>query len=1065
MKKQFKKLTALLLAVILAVGTFATGILVNETTVKADFNFDEEEPKAFFEFGELYNSWVAKLSDGGYEKTANIMKVAGNAASIAKAGFEATEAIHSILLITGIIQDPTEVKLRSIELQLDSISTQISDMQASIEKVDQSVKQLYTQQAITDRLNAANNNLKAWTSFVAAYITPLEKAYDEFLVKINLANADWYESTAKKDITVYYRAATASDVDEAKGIKENDPIATVYNQDKIDKANSKLQEGQAPIKDVDIYGNSLMTGYTFTIPAAYINASFPNATKYDVDTFNANLHTYLTNSIISAANAGVYNNKGFFYNWNSLSDEQKKAKAASLAADASQAVQNDITYNYFYNCTDSAFIKEVQGSINAFCKALTDIDSVPAVQYLNYLYSNYAFQSEAEKSIEKFELMLDGLLVKYSLMACSVVDYSRFVSSQGKNEMKSNINAAGAYLSDTFSKALQYTSDYCYVTHGNLKYEKDRVSMQSAMKYKVSGKGLALITDDRYLTYVGMDNVSVKQDMSIISTGDKAADKPLVSDTELTILNMLYQKYVARYNAQQEILNSPGYVAGTLPEDEILKRIDSFKDYLKENNVITISSANDNVVYKMNSAQTYDPNSKLKMYDVLSYLGVYGSTNKLRRLSGMSIATKSYAHDKFDSSWLVTSDNHDDGNYYTASNVKDKKRIVASTYNLKNGSIESDKTVLAMQIGENHSHNWTSDEMAIYVIGDDYSYNVDTDRKNVTKVDVTSYYDYAYIYKSAPEKQPVANGGEFEAIDPLEYFANAYAIPEEEAEEPEVIKWDYNTWEEYGKSIDDLVEYNNEHEKVVEAINAHIELAIDKAKEAGLNVSLTEAERNKIFNEMLNQYSKVETQVYISDSLRVTDTLGIYGNEEKTRSLIDELCKDSSIPTENAMSFNLYEPYVGLEFVEKDGKLDYNITDYFNVEPQLFVKDSNSDFVSFYEISDEILAKCDLTVDVYLPLEDNEGANNCVVKHFDDEYFPGLLEEYKVAVESNGDERYAKVTVNQCSPFTVTPLANTTVPTGDNTPVLFYWITLLAAAGALIITVIVGKRKNMRGNR
>ena len=270
-------------------------------------------------------------------------------------------------------------------------------------------------------------------------------------------------------------------------------------------------------------------------------------------------------------------------------------------------------------------------------------------------------------------------------------------------------------------------------------------------------------------------------------------------------------------------------------------------------------------------------------------------------------------------------------------------------------------------------------------------------------------------------------------------------------------------------------QFDIEDENVNMRIQLEIEKAVQKAEQEGLQVSLTDQEKEQLSRKMKETIRQLQGELEENGSIRCLDVFGI-GTDEKVEQALAQAVMQivepdpedgEQISAGNINTAAMYEAGAVVHFVQKGGRVESVVNPAFEVKPILLIWDPVLQEITQYEISDEVMTKQNLTMKLRIPAASAKGQKNLVINQYDNYVDFNLINRYEAPVQEKDGSCFAEISVNLCSPFELVQ-GNSTAPAsgtaGSNTW-LYLGLALAFVSAAAVLAVSLRRKKNAGGGR
>ena len=224
--------------------------------------------------------------------------------------------------------------------------------------------------------------------------------------------------------------------------------------------------------------------------------------------------------------------------------------------------------------------------------------------------------------------------------------------------------------------------------------------------------------------------------------------------------------------------------------------------------------------------------------------------------------------------------------------------------------------------------------------------------------------------------------------------------------------------------------------------------------------------------EMIRQ---LQGELEANGSIRCLDVFGIGTDEKAKQALAQAVMQiiepdpedEELISAGNINTAAMYEAGAAVHFVQKDGRVESVVNPAFEVKPVLLIRDPVLQETMQFEISDEVMAKQNLSMKLRIPAASAKGQKSVVINQYDNYVNFDLINRYEAPVQEKDGSCFAEISVNLCSPFELVQ-ENSTAPAAD-TEASSTWLYLVLAlafvAAAAVLAVSLRRKKNAGGGR
>ena len=725
----------------------------------------------------------------------------------------------------------------------------------------------------------------------------------------------------------------------------------------------KATNGEAILKDSSI-------GFS----PAFMEELGLGANNWDInkqfEVFTNAAKTKIVNELNNNSSDKVDVTPGFRTKWNALSNDDKNKKAEKYAIDLFNTVKSRIAIKKMTE-NNAGFVTNVANAYNNYVKNLTMKDSgLDAI--LNVQYMTHAFEKETANDINQ---ICDSMVANagfYGSFAMSVVAQSENQTEATAIGLRDSMVNAINFVDQKKKLAITGNPNYCYMTGSVVDFNSD-LRVASSMEVKTTAK-----------EYRGM--VSPKRSYKSSSFKSwKVYDSKWKETSVPAIVNDTWANVLYHYYQQQKSGN------------------ETFAQFLNKNGVNIPKDFKGEIMTKYVGVQNFPLSDNLSMTAKRLY-GDYFSDNSTY---GVNVSGSSGRADK-------------------CFTVHDK--VVYNYINAGSGQFNSNKVLAARAAFLEDHWFWGGDEASAFTYncncnvkqndagGYRHNYNVDWNKgfniltlKNVKKKNV---------------KMAAGDSDVPEAESPIDAFDDAsyYDAPED----PD-IPIDYKDADWDSDDIDYIDEMDYEGDRAGDGIEFIIDNAVDRANDKGIDVSLTDEEKDILVNKMREVIKITDNELKTNSSVRYKDIFGIDQNEELLKNLYNKVVysdegpgyRENMVPMKNVSTMANYESSASIDFRLVDGNIQTVINPEYNIDANIVEYDSVNNEYMYYHISDDVMKELGLKMNVRIPvnfLKDNDYAH---IKHFENDYDKDLIEEFKSEIIGDANSRYSQVVVTSCSPFEV----------------------------------------------
>lgn len=744
------------------------------------------------------------------------------------------------------------------------------------------------------------------------------------------------------------------------------------------------------------------------------------AEKFNVNTYADQLKQLAAQSFISAANGGKLEaSEAFYREWKGLDDKAKKSKADSYALDLLNAVIYRVVCKAMSE--NDTWVISVINAYKNYCNNIIVKDSgIDAL--INAQYLTHGFEGEVSEEIKKICDSMVATVGFYGSFAISVAGQDSLQTNAARTSLRDTWVRTINYIEQKKNASLTGMPNYCYITGAVVNFSSMKVSseMKSVYFYHYG---------DPYCQRY--DSFSSKPWQITNADGSSAKLPTLLNDTWSKVLYRLYMRQK--------------------------KGNETFQDYLIRNGVNIPKDFKAKLVTSYGGAQTFALSDGLQM--------------KAKNLYG---------------------DCYKDGNTYSVNTDKQTKpkdiyftvhdKVVCNYLDPSTGELSVNQVCAARAAYLEQHWFWFKDEAQVLSQNADVKASQDKTRSGeiwtvTDKIQFTAPLYMLSLSKAPraagePSEDPVIGEDGVYADSALDAFDNASYMPL-----PEETKEEHN-YPETEWSADDLElvgQFDIEDENVNMRIQLEIEKAVQKAEQEGLKVSLTDQEKEQLSRKMKETIRQLQGELEENGSIRCLDVFGI-GTDEKVEQALAQAVMQivepdpedgEQISAGNINTAAMYEAGAVVHFVQKGGRVESVVNPAFEVKPILLIWDPVLQEITQYEISDEVMAKQNLTMKLRIPAASAKGQKNLVINQYDNYVDFNLINRYEAPVQEKDGSCFAEISVNLCSPFELVQ-GNSTAPAsgtaGSNTW-LYLGLALAFVSAAAVLAVSMRRKKHAGDGR
>ena len=878
----------------------------------------------------------------------------------------------AVLQALGLIEDGAKKKHEEIMSSIKNIQEQLQNMDNKLNTISDQLTALSASVEEKDRQNKAMRLLGYYRKFNTDYVQPLNDLITEYQGIINDGMSEWWSSSKSSEAygEAYYVLYTSG--------KEGEVLTFT------DKTTASLT---FPTKATN--GETVLQDSSMCFQTSFIQTFGLNANNWDVNRQYENFVNAAKGKIVEELNKSssskVIVTDEFRKNWNKLSNEEKNKKAEIYATDLLSTVKSRVAVKKM-TANSSGFVTRVANAYNNYVKNLTAKDSgVDAI--INVQYLTHAFEKETSDDIK---MICDSMIASagfYGEFASSVVAQSKNQTEATALGLRDSMVNAINFIDQKKEKSLTGNPNYCYMTGSVIEYKvlQTKSSMTLDSKASKAYVGDTMLNDRRYVS-------SSFKSWKVYDSGKETSVPSIVNDTWGNVLLHYYQQQKSGNETFAEFLNKNGV---NIPKDfksDITTKYVGAQNFPLSDNVwmkarrLTGDYFGDYTYYYINdSKKTGKEDKYFPLHDKVVYNGI-NVANGTYNSNKILAARAAYLEDHW--YWEV-----DEGHVFSTNGANcDVKCNIEGWYKLK------------------YDVNWSADFSVL---------TLNNPRKalNTNNVKLASY-DMGMSSVKLDNDEELDPDSPLDAFDGISYY--------DAPDDPDIpIEYQDADWD--SEDIEYIDEFDYYDDRSGEGIENLIDNAVDRAAEKGIEVNLTDADRQRIVDKMREVTKASDNELQNNDSIRGVDAFGIDDNEERLKALYNKVVysdegpgyKENEAPMKNVSTMAFYDPSASIDFVYKDGGIQTIINTEYNIDPYIIEYDSINDEYIYYRVSDEVMKELDLRMKIKLPVNFLNGNDYANIKHYSCDYDKTLIEEFKADILGDEGAKYAEVTVSSCSPFEI----------------------------------------------
>lgn len=865
----------------------------------------------------------------------------------------------SILEAVGVVKSPTSEGISAIQDGIKDLDSKMDRLEDEVKNVSEELKKASKIEKEKTRQEGATAFLKSWYDFNTNYVDKMNEMIRVIPSYTTDGVADWWKKAERDNIAVIYSIPSGS---------EKATIA--YSK------NSYLKTKDGNIPEKTEANEDVLSEYSFVFYGE--NLPDTSSVTFNSDTYFTKFSTEIGKEAVKTAfnNHQVKASDSFIAKWDSLSDEEKDAKAIEYAGDILKTVIYQESCRVISEKNDD-IEKYIEAYIN-YCKNIK-LEKSGVDAFIQNLYLTHGFEGQVKKDIINFCNTQLKNVGTYGLIIMTAANQSDKITISEQQELQNVWAETIEYVSKKRNNSLTGYDDFCYITG-------TRVSYESGVAGSIYGNIKNKVTYTSYFDegYVLAESHHDGWTEGTISRGQMLSEQDV---------QVLYDQFVHNTDGAKDFLS-----------------------YLNNAGISVPASGDVDIATDINKSPVpFDLNKGLKMKGCSQLDTHY-----------ISCAIKDYTVNKI--SGL-------EDKYFT---IHDE--LLYDRVNLNNvaAGCYDDEILLARALfGESHKY-WSWDEMLIFWQGDGH-YKVENDKNNdnIAKIFNCLTTEFKYLKKTPvaalsklgigdiylEESDDVSNPEAENDIDessPLVVFGAPYIFedePDDESIPYSKADWSTLRWNNINLITDDQYD-GTDNKNIEEKITGVIDKAVEDAKMDGISVALSDAEKKVLVSRMYDVVINTEDELKTNNSTDIIDVFSIDEDAvlekklaEKTLPAIYFVDGECIIPPENMTVVCEYEPNVFIRFVEKEGKTEPVINTGYEIFPTLVVWDTISESFEGYRISEDVYRNLGIEMVVNIPVGNTKAKGSIGVSCYYSIDNPGQPLDKKLAILGEDEHRYITLQV------------------------------------------------------
>lgn len=696
--------------------------------------------------------------------------------------------------------------------------------------------------------------------------------------------------------------------------------------------------------------------------------------KYDPDEYTKKLTERTVTAFINAAdNDSLEWSQKHKDEWAKLSDAEKKSMAEKYAPQIVESIIYDISCRGMSEKDSHKWAAGLKATLEEYCNV------VVKVQYgldalIQAYYNTHGLEGEIKDVLNK---ICDSVIAATGfygtfVLGCLGQD-NKYSKERDLKPLEKTWAGTMNKLSAMKKNAFTGHDNFCYVTNSLLDFEQLSLKSEMTVEYVI---GVFWLFKDPK-RYTGFDDTPWK----LIGSDGKEKNPSVMGDVDAAVLYHLFQQ-------QSNIKEAP----------------DTFAKYLNKYNAGIPKDYKDKIMTNYHGAIPFALSDGIKM--------------KAQKVIGDYFKT---------------------GGEYAIYTGKGKdcidlhEKVVYDYIDAKNGATKENDVLAARAIYGQSKKIWVVDEAHMFYKCAGMKYD-DSDR--------TTYWDGSKGVKAKANlstpvsvikmSKPGDAAGNVSGPSPLSTFSMDYT--EKNADTAGVKDSGKDTETKKGSAkadwtknnVDNLDLYEKNDKKFESGIRNAVTNIAANTRIGGKSVKLTDKGKKDIERKAGAMVSDMSRELENNNIVKSKDVFGI-GKDDKAKKALAEkvlpscyLTKNGKcdIPAENIETMAEYEPMFMLKYEKKKDEVEGVIEPAFDIHPLLVIWDPALKQFKSFDISDKVMKKMKLTMNVRIPVSFAED-NNVKVIHYSDYGVKKVLDKAEKKIKGSGNNKYVDMNVSSCSLFEI----------------------------------------------
>lgn len=387
----------------------------------------------------------------------------------------------------GIIEDPTQSALMSIQSTVDNIRSTVQDINRRTIDLQSTISRQFAEMQLEFNNAEFTSNQLLWTTFYDDVIAPMQQ----------------YENNYSGNVTGLF-------IDYAEEWQDNGNMAlrTLYNKDneQIYSSNNIKGIGNALPVQPEQSNDDVPVEYAITLPGSYIYNGINRTVYINADNYLTILRSSIENGVYDAAeNGDLTAYSGFYDEWNSLDSGEKTKKAKRIADDLIDALAFEVSYEAV---NSGNFATDVQSKFTQYCKYIRQEDNLvsPFMGQLRMLALTHGFEGQIKDEAAYLYTYFCNLTIDFGTFASMVMSLAKNKTVQECQDTSDMWWLSQKAIYNDLHSFITGSSNYCYLINKAIEYRdveiKSDMTTQVGFRLKENEYSQLTEVEDRsYTTY------------------------------------------------------------------------------------------------------------------------------------------------------------------------------------------------------------------------------------------------------------------------------------------------------------------------------------------------------------------------------------------------------------------------------------------------------------------------------------------------------------------------------------------------------------------------------------